>query len=204
MKLPVKTIALWTILALPVFGVTGWILGERVFAAKTVTGPGLIETNAEIGGPVDLVDGTGRHITQAAFAGGPAVLYFGYTYCPDVCPTSLQTVSEAMDLLGPAGDAVQPVFVTVDPKRDTAQVVGDYAGAFHDRMVGLTGSADQIAAASRAFRVISIVRDRGRGDDYLVDHSSYYYLMDEDWNLAAVMKHDITPAQMADAIRQLL
>jgi len=204
MKLRAKTLAIWLAMAIPAFSVTGWILGDRMLAAKTVSGPGLIQTNAEIGGPIQLVGSTGEPVTEAAFSGRPVILYFGFTYCPDICPTSLQTVAEALDALGPDGAKVQPVFITVDPKRDTPEIVGDYAGAFHDDMVGLTGTEEQIAAVARAFRVLYIVRDRGRGDDYLVDHSSYYYLMDEDWKLAAVMQHDITPDDMAAAIRQLL
>lgn len=204
MKNTLKTIVIWAALAVPAFGVTGWILGAKMLEAKTISGPGLIQTSASIGGPIEMVDQHGNPITEAAFSGRPAVIYFGYTYCPDVCPTSLQTVTEAMDSLGSDSEKVQPIFVTVDPKRDTPEIVGDYAAAFHDDMVGLTGSETQIAQTAKTFRVIFVVRDQGRGDDYLVDHSSYYYLMDADWKLAAVMQHDITPEQMAAAIKQLL
>lgn len=164
-----------------------------------------MQTDAAIGGPISLIGADGNLVTERAFGGGPAILYFGYTYCPDVCPTSLQVVAEALDSLGPEAASVTPIFITVDPKRDGTEVVGDYAAAFHERMVGLTGAPDQIAAAAKAFRVIYLARDKGRSDeDYLVDHSSYYYLMDADWRLAAVMVHEITPEQMAAAIKQLL
>ncbi len=204
-----RTILLWILFTLPVIGVAGWILWREATEPKTVTGPGLIQTDAAIGGPIRLMDSTGVLRTEEDFSGGPTLLYFGYTYCPDVCPTSLQTVSEAMDILadqrGTDADRVTPIFVTVDPKRDGPSVVGDYATAFHENMIGLTGSQDQIAAAAKAFRVVFLVRDKGRSDeDYLVDHSSYYYLMDSKWRLVAVMKHDITPAQMADAVKQIL
>lgn len=196
---------IWLLFVIPALGTAGWILWREITEPKTVSGPGLVQTDAAIGGPITLVGADGQEVTEEAFAGGPAVIYFGYTYCPDVCPTSLHTIAEALDLLGNAGEAVTPIFITVDPKRDGTEVVGDYAAAFHEQMVGLTGRPEQIAAAAKAFRVVFIARDKGRGDDdYLVDHSSYYYLMDADWNLAAVMIHDITPAQMADAIRQLL
>lgn len=196
---------IWVLFAVPAVGVAGWILWREATEPKTVSGPGLIQTDAAIGGPVTLVGADGQEVTEAAFAGGPAVLYFGYTYCPDVCPTSLQTVAEAMDLLGERAETVTPIFITVDPRRDGSEVVGDYAAAFHEQMVGLTGTPEQIAAAAKAFRVVYLARNKGRSDDdYLVDHSSYYYLMDGDWNLAAVMAHEVTPAQMAAAIEQLL
>lgn len=195
---------IWLLFVVPALGTAGWILWREATEPKTLSGPGLIQTDAAIGGPISLVGADGQEVTEAYFAGGPTVIYFGYTYCPDVCPTSLNTVSEAMDLLGTEAESVTPVFITVDPKRDGTEVVGDYAGAFHESMVGLTGTPDQTAAAAKAFRVVYILRDQGRGDeDYLVDHSSYYYLMDADWNLAAVMAHEITPEQMAAAIRQL-
>jgi len=205
MKRFLGTGLIWFLFVVPALGTAGWILWREATEPKTVSGPGLVQTDAAIGGPIALVGADGEAVTEAAFAGGPAVIYFGYTYCPDVCPTSLHTIAEALDLLGAASEAVTPIFITVDPKRDGIDVVGDYAAAFHERMVGLTGSPDQIAAAAKAFRVVYLARDKGRSDDdYLVDHSSYYYLMDADWKLAAVMVHEITPAQMADAIRQLL
>ncbi|WP_425407371.1 SCO family protein [Hwanghaeella sp.] len=205
MKRFLGTGLIWFIFVVPALGTAGWILWREATEPKTVSGPGLIQTDAAIGGPITLVGADGQEVTEQDFAGGPAVIYFGYTFCPDVCPTSLQVVAEALDLLEGDGQAVTPIFITVDPKRDGIEVVGDYAAAFHAQMVGLTGSAEQIAAATKAFRVVYLARDKGRGDeDYLVDHSSYYYLMDAEWKLAAVMAHEITPAQMAAAIRQLL
>ena len=196
---------IWLLFAVPALGTAGWILWREITEPKTISGPGLVQTDAAIGGPIALIGADGQEVTEAVFAGGPAVIYFGYTYCPDVCPTSLNTITEAMDLLGGDAGAVTPIFITVDPKRDGTEVVGDYAEAFHERMVGLTGRPEQIAAAAKAFRVVYLARDMGRSDDdYLVDHSSYYYLMDADWNLAAVMVHEITPEQMAAAIKQLL
>lgn len=157
---------------------------------------------ALIGGPFELVDHTGRTVTDQTWAGKPLLVYFGYTYCPDVCPTELSAMSSAMDLLN--GDVdVQPLFVTVDPARDTVQAMADYVAHFHPKMVGLTGSAEQVAAAAKAYRVYYA---RGPGDEesYLMDHSSFVYLMGRDHRYLAHFPPNTEPEAMARRIRELL
>lgn len=157
---------------------------------------------ALIGGPFALVDGRGQPVTDATWAGKPLLIYFGYTYCPDVCPTELSVMSNALDLLGDDTDVV-PLFITVDPARDTAQVMADYVAHFHSRMVGLTGTAAQVAAAAKAYRVY-YAKGPGEGDDYLMDHSSFVYLMGRDHKYLAHFPPNTEPDAMAKRIRELL
>ncbi|HEX9646484.1 MAG TPA: SCO family protein [Alphaproteobacteria bacterium] len=136
-----------------------------------------------IGGPFTLVDGDGRTVTDADFRGRTLVVYFGYSFCPDVCPTTLAIMARAIDLLGADGEAVVPVFITVDPARDTPAVVGAYVANFHPRMVGLTGSAEQVEAAAKAYKVYYAKAETeaaAGSDEYLMDHSSIIFLIGPD------------------------
>ncbi len=161
---------------------------------------------AAIGGPFTLVDHTGRTVTEADFRGRMTLVYFGYTYCPDVCPTSLSTIAEAFDILGNEADAITPILVTVDPERDTREALADYVAAFHPRLIGLTGSVEQVTAAAHAYRVFfSKVQEKdGEPDDYLVDHSAYTYLMDTDGKYLTHFPHGIDPNEMARRIAEHL
>ena len=136
-----------------------------------------------IGGPFTLVDGDGRTVTDADFRGRTLVVYFGFSFCPDVCPTTLAIMARAIDLLGADGEAVVPVFITVDPARDTPAVVGAYVANFHPRMVGLTGSAEQVEAAAKAYKVYYAKAETeaaAGSDEYLMDHSSIIFLIGPD------------------------
>ncbi|HEY8289364.1 MAG TPA: SCO family protein, partial [Acetobacteraceae bacterium] len=108
---------------------------------------------ASLGGPFQLEDGNGKPVTDRDFRGSYMLVYFGYTFCPDVCPTTLNAVADAMDRLGPKAARVQPLFITVDPKRDTPAVVKQYAAAFGPKIDGLTGTPEQIAAVAKEYRV---------------------------------------------------
>jgi cytochrome oxidase Cu insertion factor (SCO1/SenC/PrrC family) len=158
---------------------------------------------ATIGGPFTLVDqnGTVRHADD--FRGKLMLIYFGYTYCPDVCPTELQTMSEAIERLGPNGDAVQPLFITVDPARDTPEQLKSYAENFHPRLLALTGSAEQIAQVARVYKVFYQPVKQGDGE-YLMDHSSIVYLMDREGRYVAHFGGNLNAEQMAAAIAKHL
>jgi protein SCO1/2 len=133
-----------------------------------------------IGGPFALIDQNGARRTDADFRGKFMLVYFGFTYCPDVCPTDLQQMGLAVDRLGPAGDAVQPIFITVDPERDTTEHLKDYVAMFHSRFIGLTGDAVAINEAARAYRVYYAKFELPKSDyksDYTVDHSAFIYMM---------------------------
>ncbi len=160
---------------------------------------------AKIGGPFVLVDHTGRERTEADLKGRHALIYFGYSFCPDVCPTALADMLIALDELGPDAARVQPVFITIDPDRDTPAVLRDYIPNFHPRLMGLSGSAAQVSRAARAYRVYyAKVDDPKAGEDYLMDHSSVIYLMDPDGRYLTHFSHGTAPDTMARRLRELV
>lgn len=158
-----------------------------------------------IGGPFTLVDGTGRTVSDTDFRGKWMLIYFGYTFCPDVCPTSLSLLTEALDKVPAAQQAqIVPVFVTVDPSRDTPQVMKDYVAAFRPDMVGLTGSQEQVAAMMKSYKVYAA---RAKGDDpvnYTVDHSSILYLVGPDGRFVAHFAHGTSSADIAAALMKYI
>ncbi|MGF1473968.1 MAG: SCO family protein [Geminicoccaceae bacterium] len=162
------------------------------------------EGDVPIGGPFELVDHTGETVTQADFAGKPMLLYFGYTFCPDICPTSLHTASLALDALGDDADKLSFVFVTVDPERDTVEQMAEYVDLFHPSLVGLTGSREQVDAAAEAYRVYFQLHDSQDPEHYLVDHSTFLYVMSSDNRYITHFGHDTKPDEMAAALRELL
>ncbi len=158
-----------------------------------------------VGGPFSLIDGDGKPVTDQTWRGKYMLVYFGYTFCPDVCPATLNNVADALDKIGPKADRLQPLFVTIDPKRDLPAVVKQYAAAFGPRMIGLTGSADQVAAAARAYRVYYTEHRTGTGpDDYTMDHSSVLYLMGPDGRFLAPIRADQSGAEIAAVLAKLI
>jgi protein SCO1/2 len=158
-----------------------------------------------VGGPFSLIDGDGKPVTEQTWRGKYMLVYFGYTFCPDVCPTTLTAVSHALDKLGSKSDRIQPLFITVDPKRDTPAVVKQYAAAFGPRIVGLTGSPEQVAAAAKAYRVYFAEHRTGPGpDDYSMDHSSVLYLMGPDGRFIAPVRADQDGPELAAALTKLV
>ena len=195
--------SLFAVLALVV--VAALALGSRLM----VWNGGDHSGQAAIGGPFTLVDGDGRTVTERDFMGKWMLIYFGYTFCPDVCPTSLSVVAGALDKLEPAqADKVVPVLITVDPARDTPAVMKDYAAAFHPRMVGLTGSPEQVAAVMKAYKVYAAraKSPAGETDDqtYTVDHSSILYLVGPDGRFVAHFPHGTGADDLAAALRKHL
>jgi protein SCO1/2 len=158
-----------------------------------------------IGGPFTLEDGNGKPVTDRDFRGKYMLVYFGYTFCPDVCPTTLNAVADAMDKLGPAASHIQPVFITVDPKRDTPAVVKQYAAAFGPNIVGLTGTEAEIATAAKEYRVYYAEHRTGPGpNDYSMDHSSILYLMSPDGGFLAPVRADQSGDEIAANLRKLM
>ena len=154
-----------------------------------------------IGGPFTLTDQDGRRRTDADFRGRLMLVYFGFTYCPDVCPTDLQQIGLALDRLGVAGEMVQPVFITVDPERDTPDHLKHYMPLFHPRLIGLTGDAAAIEAAARAYRVYFAKVERADRADYTVDHSGFIYLIGRDGEYLGFFPPGTPAERLADAIR---
>jgi cytochrome oxidase Cu insertion factor (SCO1/SenC/PrrC family) len=155
---------------------------------------------ALIGGPFTLTDQHGARVTEQDFAGRFMLVYFGYTFCPDICPTSLTVMAAALDQLPEAqAEQVVPILITVDPARDTVEQLADYAPLFHPRLVALTGSEEEVREAARAYRVYYHVPEEG-GDAYLVDHSTFVYLMGPDGSYRTHFGIDASPEAMAEAI----
>jgi len=154
-----------------------------------------------IGGPFTLIDHTGKPRSDQDFRGKLMLVYFGFTYCPDVCPTDLQNIGLAIGALGEAGERVQPLFITVDPARDTPEHLKDYVPMFHPRLIGLTGDAAAIHAAAAAYRVY-YSQVPLKGDDYTVDHSSFIYLMGADGKYLGFFPPGAPPEQIVETLRR--
>ena len=152
-----------------------------------------------IGGPFTLVDETGATVTEKDVITGPTLIYFGYTFCPDVCPLDNVRNAEAVDILGERGYEVTPVFISIDPERDTPEVMAEFTEVIHPRMIGLTGSAEQVKAASQAYRTYYRKQD-GDPEYYLVDHSTQTYLVFPEHGFVEFFGRDATPDQMADRV----
>jgi protein SCO1/2 len=156
-----------------------------------------------IGGHFRLVDARGgRPVTDQDFRGKWLMIYFGYTHCPDACPVTLANMAGAMDELGPLAAQIQPIFISVDPERDTPLVLADYVSAFDKRILGLSGGPDAIAAAAKAYRVTYI--KRSTGDDYTIDHTAAVYVMDPDGRYATSILPSADSSDMAKQMRKLL
>lgn len=163
-----------------------------------------LPAGVEIGGPFHLTDDHGRSVTDADYRGRWMLVDFGYTTCPDVCPTELQTIAAALNKLGPAASRVVPLFITVDPARDTPTVLADYVKLFDPRLIGLTGTSEQIAAAARAYRVYyAKVKPKGT-TTYLMDHSAFMYLMDPQGRFSALFTPTSTADELAAGIQEHL
>ena len=165
---------------------------------------GLLSGRAPVGGPFELTDQTGHRRTDADFQGKLVVLYFGYTYCPDVCPTELQSISLALDKLGAAADTVQPLFITVDPGRDTPERLADFVSSFHPRLIGLTGSLVEIRKTAIAYRTFFAKNGATTTDHYSVDHTGFVYLLGKDQRYLGFLPPGLAPDAIADAIRARL
>ena len=157
----------------------------------------------QFGGPFSLTDHDGAPRTDANFRGRYLLVYFGYTACPDLCPLGLTTLSAALDLLGGAADPIQPLFISVDPARDTVARMRVFVGRFHPRLIGLTGSEAEVGAAARAYKVFrrKVIPPDEDPADYLVNHTLITYLMGPDGRFLTLFPHDTEPAVTARAIR---
>ena len=205
-------IALAAVAVVVAAAVAAWILTPGPGGGSERTGG-----QAAIGGPFELVNTQGETVTQADFRGRYMLVYFGFTYCPDVCPSSLMDMSRALDRLAedaPAkAERVVPIFITVDPARDDVQAMRDYVANFHPRLVGLTGSQQQVKAAADAFRVYyekvspqeyfgSEAAASGTEADYLMAHSSYMLLMGPDGGYITNFKYEAGPAEIAQGLKE--
>jgi cytochrome oxidase Cu insertion factor (SCO1/SenC/PrrC family) len=159
-----------------------------------------------VGGPFKLTDQHGKIVSDTDFRGKYMLVVFGYTFCPDVCPAELQVVTAALDALGPLAERIQPVFITIDPERDSVPQLALYAGNFHPRLVLLTGSSAEIADVAKAYRVYYAKAEgsANAGRDYLMDHSSIIYLMGPDGQFVRHFTYTTDAAALAEQLKQAI
>lgn len=194
-----RRIALGAVLV-AVLGLGGTWLAVRLLEgrdARFADCRGGVVAGGSIGGPFTLVDETGREVTSEEVIDEPTLLYFGYTFCPDVCPIDSMRNAQAVDLLEEDGIAAQPVFVSVDPARDTPEVLTAYTDNFRDNMLGLTGSDDQVREAAQAYRVLYSAND----DDpefYTVSHTAFSYIVLPEIGFVDIVRRDDSPEAVAD------
>lgn len=153
----------------------------------------------DIGGPFTLVNTSGQTVTEKDVLQKPSLVYFGYTFCPDVCPLDMQRNVEAVDILEERGLDVTPVFISIDPERDTPEVLADYASNMHPKLVALTGSAEQVKAAAKAYKTVYNKRETG-DEYYMMDHMTFTYLMLPGEGFVDFFRREITSDQMAESV----
>jgi cytochrome oxidase Cu insertion factor (SCO1/SenC/PrrC family) len=185
-------------------GLVAWYVVQPPTPGGIVSGETRTTGRALIGGPFTLTDQAGARRSQADLEGHYALVYFGYTYCPDICPTSLSTMTQGLDLLAEQSpeqaQAVLPVFVTVDPERDTVEALASYAEHFHPRFLALTGTQAEVAAAAKAYRIFYQKVEEPGASDYLMDHSSVIYLMGPDGSYLTHFTHVSTAEDIAKGL----
>jgi protein SCO1 len=191
--------------------VMGFLIGAVAGAAMlalTENGSGravMTSGKADIGGPFKLTDQHGKTVTDGDFRGRVMLVFFGFTHCPDICPAELQVMSATLDALGPKGADVVPIFITLDPERDTPEVMGDYVKNFGSRFVGLTGSPEAIAAVAKAYHVAySKYQPGGTASDYSIDHSAFVYVMGKDGEYLTHFAYGTPVAKMAETLRRYI
>jgi cytochrome oxidase Cu insertion factor (SCO1/SenC/PrrC family) len=196
-KLPIAVVALIAL----VFVAGAWLnLSQDEPPENTPVG-GMV-VNVDIGGPFTLTDHTGTPFGSTELAGNYALVYFGYTFCPDICPTELGQIAEAIDILGPEGDRVRPVMITIDPERDTPEVLSEYVPLFHERLVGLTGTEAEVRDVATNYRVFYKRFEDPSYTYHLMDHTSFVYLLAPTGEIASMFRYGTPPEDIAATIRQ--
>jgi protein SCO1/2 len=176
--------------------------GGREEAARLMSD--LMSGNAPVGGPFTLEDQYGKKRSLAEFRGAVVLLYFGYVYCPDICPTDLIAIAELVRTLGADGDAVQPVFVTLDPQRDTAEVLRSYAAAFHPRLIALRGSEEDVRRVATDYKVFfEKVRPSG-SSTYVIDHMAFIFVLDREGKYVAFFPPGTSAQRMKPVVLEML
>lgn len=188
---------------LAVLAMTWFWLEGRSSAEATQRSPLAPVQTAGIGGAFSLIDHRGDVVSDRDFGDKVLLLMFGYTFCPDVCPTSLQGIAQALDLLGTDAEEVQALFISVDPDRDTPEVLGSYVSAFHPSLIGLTGTPEQIRQVTADYRVY-YAKAGSDSEDYLIDHSAYIYLVGAGGQVLTYLRHDAEPEAIAAVVEPLL
>ncbi len=181
-----------------------------LLAGITISAGAETETKAKpiagstVGGAFSLVDGAGKPVTEKSWPGKYKLVFFGFTSCPEICPTTLTAIGGALEKLGDKAKEIQPLFITTDPGRDTPEVVNAYVKNFDPRIAGLTGTPEQLKAAEQTYKVYAAKRETDGGKDYTVDHSAFVYFMSPDDKMLAIMKGDAGASTIAEKIEPLL
>lgn len=190
------------LVALLIGGLTALAVRERAQTIEAISpGP------AVVGGSFSLTDQHGKRVTEQNFRGKYMLIAFGYTYCPDICPGELQVIANAMDQLGAKADAVVPVFVSIDPERDTPKQMGDFVGNFHAKIVGLTGTVEEIKEAAKAYRVYykkEASSTGAGGSAYAMSHSTFIYLMSPTGEYVTHFVYGVTTEDMVAKLSKIL
>lgn len=196
-RLPLLVLAGLLAGALVAFALVG--LPRSPEESATVSGKALV------GGPFTLTDQNGKRVSDTDFHGRYMLVFFGFTHCPDICPSGLQVMSAALDKLGDKGKDIVPVFITLDPERDTPDTLRDYLKSFGDRFVGLTGSKEEVAAAAKTYRVFyQVVPDDKTAGDYSIDHAAIMYVMGKNGEYVTHIPHTINVDQVVAALQKIL
>lgn len=197
---PIYALVAGGVLVLGLSGILVATMFARPESGIGVCGDGQVAGGAaQIGGPFELVNAAGETVTDKDVLTEPSLVYFGYTFCPDVCPLDTSRNAEAIDLLSERGISATPVFISIDPARDTPEVVGEFAANLHERMIGLTGSPEQVKAASRAYKTYYKAHP-AEDEYYLVDHSTFTYLVLPEHGFVQYYRRDVTPEEMAESV----
>ncbi|MFT4090412.1 MAG: SCO family protein [Asticcacaulis sp.] len=196
-----------TIILLVLAGLVGlavWGWGNTLRGTSPVVTSSVVDPTVRIGGPFELTDQEGKPRTEVLLEGKWTAVFFGFTYCPDICPLTLQTLEQARERLGSKGKDLQFVFVTVDPERDSPAAMKSYlsSGGFPEGVIGLTGTDEQIASIAKAYR--ATYEKVGEGRDYTMNHTSVIYLMNPKGEFAEPLGYGLTPEQMADVISRAM
>lgn len=186
------------LLGLVLGGLSAWVLSQAPPTGAVTTGKALV------GGPFTLTDASGKHVTEKDFAGRKMLVFFGFTSCPDVCPGGLQVIAAALEKLGAKADKVAPIFITLDAERDPPAKTGEYAKSFSPKLIGLSGTADEVKAAAQAYRVYFKKVPGTEPGNYTFDHSSIIYLMDESGQYITHYPYPITVDELAAKLEKAL
>ena len=206
-RTPVFLVIGTMLVALVGIAIAAWIVWNQIAEDETaagMAGPKAFRTDLDIGGPFILTNHRGETVTDASYRGRFMLVYFGYTFCPDVCPTELANMATALEHLGKRADRIQPLFITVDPARDTARMLAGYVSHFHPQMQGLTGTPAQIKQVAKAYRVFFARAGAAQSANYLMDHSSFVYLMAPDGRYLTMFRRATDPREMAVTIGRLI
>ncbi len=201
MSLKTLRLVLWTLVVVVLAAMGGWYV-QHQFREKPAASAAPTPITG-IGGPFSLVDQTGRAFTEKDLLGRPTAIFFGYTYCPDVCPTTLLEASGWMKDLGARAEHLRVVFVTVDPERDTPQKLAQYLGSFDPRFIGLSGSREETDRIIKAYRVFAR-KVEGKGGDYTMDHTAAVYLLDSAARFVGIINFQEPTAQAETKLKRLL